>query len=147
MLDSELAKIYGVTTKRLNEQVKRNRERFPQDFMFQLNDTEAGFLRSQFATSKGKGGRRYLPYVFSEHGALMLANVLNSEMAIDASIKVIRAFTHLREMVISHTELSRKLELLEKKYDNQFKAVFDSIKLLMTPPELPRRRIGIRQED
>lgn len=114
LVDSELAKIYGVTTKRLNEQVKRNRERFPQDFMFQLNDIEASFLRSQFATSKAQGGRRYLPYVFTEHGALMLANVLNSETAINASIKVIRAFIHLRKMVISQAELSRKLDTLEK---------------------------------
>jgi phage regulator Rha-like protein len=146
LLDSELAKIYGVTTKRLNEQVRRNRDRFPQDFMFQLNEVEVSFLRSQSATSKGRGGRRYLPFAFTEHGILMLANVLTSETAIGTSIKVIRAFKHLREMVISHVDLSRRLDSIEKQYDSQFKVVFDAIKQLMIPPDLPKRRIGIRND-
>src|SRR5213593_202721 len=99
MLDSDLAAIYGVTTKRLNEQLKRNRPRFPDDFAFQLTLQEFTNLRSQSATSKGRGGRRYLPWVFTEHGALMLANVLNSDVAIQASVRVVRAFVRLRQMV------------------------------------------------
>jgi len=149
MLDSDLAKIYGVSTKHLNQQVKRNLERFPQDFMFQLTEIEEEYLRSQFVTSKpGRGGRRYLPYVFTEHGALMLANVLNSSTAVAASIQVVRAFIRLRQMMISHTELAQKLEALEKKYDSQFKVVFDALKQLMTlPPETPKRRIGFHSEE
>jgi hypothetical protein len=116
MLDSDLAELYGVTTKRLNEQVKRNRQRFPADFMFQLTSDEATNLRSRIATSKqGRGGRRYRPYAFTEHGAIMAASVLNSYRAIEVSIYVARAFVKLREMLRTHKELARKLAELEKR--------------------------------
>ena len=144
MLDSDLAVLYGVTTKRLNEQVRRNAGRFPEDFMFQLTDEETGALRSQFATSnRGRGGRRSRPYVFTEHGAVMLASVLRSETAIQASVYVVRAFVQLREMLASHKDLARKLEDLEKKYDKQFAVVFTAIRQLMEPPPVkPKGRIG-----
>ena len=148
IVDVELAKIYGVTTKHLNQQVKRNLDRFPSDFIFRLTETEEESLRSEFSTLKiGRGGRRYLPYVFTEHGALMLANILNSPTAVASSIQVVRAFINLRQMLASHTELSRKLDALERKYDYQFKAVFDAIRELTVTPEQPRKRIGIKQED
>ena len=138
MLDVDLASLYGVSTKRLNEQVKRNRDRFPDDFMFQLRETEVAILRSQIATSnKRHGGRRTLPYVFTEHGAVMLASVLNSPIAVRASVQVVRAFVRLRELLSTHKELARKLEELEKKYDEQFKVVFEAIRALMEPPEEP----------
>ena len=151
ILDGDLAKLYGVTAKRLNEQVRRNRERFPDDFMFQLtkeefaelkNETGPANLRSQIATSRSHGGRRYLPYAFTEHGAIMAANILNSERAVQASVAVVRAFVRLRQMIASNTELARKLAELEKKYDAQFKVVFDAIRQLMTPPEPKRKQIG-----
>lgn len=144
MLDQDLAKIYGVETKNLNRAVKRNLDRFPSDFMFQLSEQETNFLRSQFGTSKlRRGGRRYIPYVFTEHGALMLANVLNSGTAVDASIQVVRSFVRLREFSISHAELSKKISELERKYDSQFKVVFEAIEQLMTIPEVPGKKIGI----
>ncbi len=142
MLDSDLAEIYGVETKRLNEQVRRNLNRFPPDFMFQLTLAEAANLRSQFATSSSYGGRRYLPYAFTEHGALMLANVLSSERAAQTSVMVVRAFVKLRQMLASNAELARKLAAMEKKYDAQFKIVFDAIRQLMSPPAKPKREIG-----
>jgi phage regulator Rha-like protein len=143
MLDSDLAEIYGVETKRLNEQVRRNLNRFPPDFMFRLTPKEAESLRSQFATSNtGRGGRRYLPYAFTEHGALMLANVLNSERATQTSVQIVRAFVRLRQLLSSNAELARKLESLEKKYDTQFRVVFDAIRQLMTPEPPKRREIG-----
>lgn len=112
--------------------------------MFQLNEKETEFLRFQSGTSnEGRGGRRYLPYVFTEHGALMLANVLNSEIAVEASIQVVRSFVQLREFVVSHSDLSKKLSDLEKRYDSQFKDVFKAIEQLMTVPEIPHKRIGI----
>ncbi len=145
MVDSDLAALYGVTTKRLNEQVKRNNTRFPEDFMFQLTAEEVTALRSQFATSnRGRGGRRYLPYVFTEHGALMLANVLNSPVAVQASIQVVRAFVRLRGILATHKDLARKLEELEKKYDRQFAGVFDAIRQLMAPPKTKQKSIGFR---
>jgi len=145
MLDADLAELYGVTTKRLNEQVKRNASRFPGDFMFQLTPDETRILRSQFATSRsGWGGRRALPYAFTEHGAVMLASVLNSPTAVDASVQVVRAFVRLREILATHKDLARKLEDLEKKYDARFRVVFDAIRKLMAPPERPRRQIGFR---
>ncbi len=149
MLDSELAEIYGVETKRLNEQVRRNLNRFPSDFMFQLTAEEAENLRSQFATSSSYGGRRYLPYAFTEHGALMLANVLNSERAAQTSVQVVRAFVKLRQMLASNAELARKLAAMEKKYDAQFKVVFDAIRQLMSPAAKPKREIGfhVKYED
>ncbi len=129
MLDNDLAELYGVPTKRLNEQVRRNLRRFPDDFMFQLTDEEAVILRSQFATSK-RGGRRYLPYVFTEQGVAMLSTVLNSERAIEVNIAIMRVFVKLREMISSHKDLAKRLDDLEKKYDAQFKVVFDAIRQL-----------------
>jgi hypothetical protein len=147
MLDSDLAQLYGVPTRRLNEQVRRNIARFPADFMFQLTPEEADSLRSQSATSKGgRGGRRYAPLVFTEQGVAMLSSVLKSERAILVNIAIMRAFVKLRELLATHKELARKLEELEQKYDAQFKVVFDAIRQLMTPPEQPRRRIGFRSE-
>ena len=143
MLDADLAGLYGVTTKRLNEQVRRNRSRFPEDFMFQLTSTEAASLRSQIATSnKGRGGRRYAPYAFTEQGVAMLSTVLNSERAIQVNIEIMRAFVHLRQMLASNAQLARKLNALEKKYDAQFRVVFDAIRELMAPPEPKKRKIG-----
>ncbi len=143
MLDSELAEIYGVETRILNQAVRRNINRFPADFMFQLTVAEAESLRSQIVTSnEGRGGRRYLPYAFTEHGALMLANVLNSERAAQTSVQVVRAFVKLRQMLVSNADLARKLASMEKKYDAQFKVVFDAIRQLMSPPTKPRREIG-----
>ena len=144
MLDSDLAKLYGVTTKRLNEQVRRNLSRFPKDFMFQLTESETELLRSQFATSKeGRGGRRYLPYAFTEQGVAMLSSVLNSDRAIQVNIEIMRAFVRLRRMLATHADLARKLEALEKKYDAQFKVVFDAIRQLMAPSEPKKRPIGL----
>jgi ORF6N domain. len=147
MLDADLAELYGVETKRFNEQVRRNSERFPEDFMFQLTAEEFANLRSQIATSNnpvgsptGRGGRRHLPYAFTEHGAIMAASVLNSPRAVETSVQVVRAFVRLRQMLASNAELSRRLSTLEKKYDIQFKAVFDAIRELMTPLEPKKKR-------
>ena len=134
ILDSDLAALYGTSTKRLNEQVRRNSGRFPEDFMFQLTDKEWRNLRSQFAASRSWGGRRYAPRVFTEHGAVMAANVLNNEMAIQMSVAVVRAFVKLRRMALSVEGLARKVEGLEKKYDKQFRVVFDAIRSLMAAP-------------
>jgi phage regulator Rha-like protein len=142
MLDSELAEIYGVETKALNQAVKRNASRFPTDFMFQLTFEEWESLRSQSVTLKRGEHRKYLPNAFTEHGALMLANVLNSERAAQTSVMVVRAFVRLRQLLSSNAELARKLESLEKKYDAQFKVVFDAIRQLMSPPARPKREIG-----
>src|SRR5262245_1957494 len=147
MLDSDLAELYGVATKRLNEQVPRNVNRFPPDFIFQLTRKESKNLRSQIATSSSYGGRRYLPYAFTEHGALMLANILNSERAAQTSVLVVRTFIRLRQMLASNAELARKVEALEKRYDGQFKVVFDAIRRLMSPPEPKRREIGFHVKD
>jgi len=145
MMDSDLAELYGVETKVLNQAVKRNAARFPADFMFRLTSVEADELRrlrSQFVTLKRGEHRKYLPYAFTEHGALMLANVLNSERAAQTSVQVVRAFVRLRQMLASNAELARKLEALEKKYDRQFKVVFDAIRQLISPPVPKRREIG-----
>ena len=145
MLDSDLAELYGVETKALNQAVKRNAGRFPADFMFRLTSTEAEALRrlrSQFVTLKRGEHRKYLPHAFTEHGALMLANVLNSERAAQTSVQVVRAFVRLRQLLSSNAELARKLESLEKKYDTQFRAVFDAIRKLMTTEPPKRREIG-----
>jgi hypothetical protein len=148
ILDSDLARLYGVTTARLNEQVKRNLDRFPLDFMFHLTKEEWESLISQVATSKsGRGGRRKLPSAFTEHGAVMAANVLNSPVAVRASIAVVRAFVRLRQLLVSHEGLARKLDALEKKFekhDAQFRVVFDAIRQLMAPPPTTRRRIGFK---
>jgi hypothetical protein len=145
MLDSDLAELYGVTTKRLNEQVRRNLKRFPSDFMFQSSSKEAESLRSQIATSK-RGGRRYLPYAFTEQGVAMLSSVLNSDRAIEVNIQIMRAFVKLREMIASNKELAKRLDELESKYDEQFKVVFDAIRELMAPAEPKKRKIGFRRE-
>jgi hypothetical protein len=143
ILDVDLAALYGVTTTRLNEQVKRNQDRFPRDFAFRLTKAEFAILMSQFATSRSKhGGRRKLPLAFTEHGAIMAANVLNSKGAVQASVHVVRAFVRLRQMLASNSELAGKLEELERKYDRQFKVVFDAIRQLMRPPEPQRKQIG-----
>lgn len=135
MLDRDLALLYGVETKVLNRAVKRNFQRFPSDFMFQLTADEAEILRCQFGTSKkGRGGRRYLAYVFTEQGVAMLSSVLNSERAILVNIEIMRAFVKLREMLASNVELSRRLDELESKYDKQFRVVFNAIRQLMTTP-------------
>lgn len=148
LLDADLAELYGVTTARLNQQVKRNRERFPDDFMFRLTARELKNLMSQFATSSSRwGGRRKLPLVFTEHGAVMAASVLNSPTAVAASIEVVRAFVRLRRILASHAGLARKLDELEKKvgsHDEKFQMVFEAIRQLMAPPApaAKRRRIG-----
>jgi len=139
MLDADLAELYEVETRRLNEQVRRNSERFPEDFMFQLTTEEFANLKSQFATSSW-GGRRKLPFVFTEHGAIMAASVLNSKRAIETSVQVVRAFAGLRQMLASNAELSRKLVALEKKYDIKFRAVFEAIRELMTPSDPKKKR-------
>jgi len=148
MLDSDLAVLYGVTTKRLNEQVRRNLRRFPSDFMFQLTAEEIESLRSQFATLKtGRGRhRKFLPYVFTEQGVAMLSSVINSKRAIEVNILIMRAFVKLREMLATHKDLAKKMEEMEKKYDEQFKVVFEAIYELMKPPEPSRRRIGFKSE-
>ena len=147
ILDSELARLYGVTTKRLNEQVRRNIDRFPADFMFQLTEDEVEILRSQFATSSDShGGRRYAPFVFTEHGAIMAATVLNTPRAVDMSVQVVRAFVKLREIMTTHKELARKLQDLEQKYDSKFGEVFAAIRELMADyTDRKRRRIGFHE--
>ncbi len=158
MIDSDLAELYGVETKALNRAVKRNIDRFPRDFMFQLGKEEAetllrfqigtSNLKSQTVTSKdGRGGRRYLPYTFTEQGVAMLSSVLRSERAIQVNIQIMRTFAKLRQMIISHKELARKLEKLERKYDAKFRLVFDAIRELMAPPAEPTRKIGFDRHD
>lgn len=146
MLDTDLAILYGVPTKRLNEQVMRNKKRFPSDFMFQLSAEEVERLRSQFATLKpGRGQhRKYRPYAFTEQGVAMLSIVLHSERAIQVNIAIMRAFVQLREMIASNKGLARRLTELEKKYDGQFRIVFEAIRELMTEPQPKSRRIGFK---
>jgi hypothetical protein len=151
MLDSDLASLYGVTTKRLNEQVRRNLSRFPSDFMFRLTVSEAEDLRSQIATSRsGHGGRRHLPFAFTEHGAVMLASVLNSPQAVETSVFVVRAFVKLRELASTHRILADKLTELERrvgKHDESIRSLVTAIRQLMSPPEPKRRRIGFHKEE
>jgi hypothetical protein len=143
MLDEDLAVLYEVKTKTLIQAVKRNVERFPSDFMFQLTREEERSLRSQFVTSKGgRGGRRYLPYAFTEQGVAMLSSVLRSSRAVQVNIEIMRAFVRLRRILASHADLARKLATMERKYDAQFKVVFDAIRELMIPPEPKRRKLG-----
>ena len=142
ILDSDLATLYGVTVKRLNEQVRRNVDRFPEHFMFRLTESEWTLLRSQNATSNSRGGRRYMPYAFTEHGSIMAATVLNSLQAIQMSITLVTAFVKLRRMALSVESLARKVAALEAKYDASFSVVFDAIRDLMQPPVPPRKRIG-----
>ncbi len=139
MLDSDLAELYGVETKVLVQAIKRSLERFPDDFMFQLNEDEFEILRSQIVTSKGRGGRRYRPYAFTEQGVAMLSSVLNSKRAVQVNIEIMRAFVCLRRILGTHKELARKLNELENKYDGQFKIVFEAIRRLMLPQQIRRK--------
>ncbi len=141
LLSRQLAELYGVETKVLNQAVARNRERFPDDFMFQLSKEELENLKSQIVTSSW-GGVRVAPYAFTEQGVAMLSSVLNSDRAVHVNIEIMRAFVKLRQMLSSNVELARKLESLEKKYDEQFKVVFDAIRQLMSPAARPKREIG-----
>jgi hypothetical protein len=156
MFDADLAALYGITTGRFNEVVRRNLARFPQDFMFQLTDEEHTALRSQFAISNiGRGGRRYLPYVFTEHGAIMAAMVLNSTRATEVSVYVVRAFVQLRDTLIAHKELAQRLDELESRierklstHDQIITGILDAIRQLMAPPEPRKKRpIGFLHND
>ncbi|MDP2878483.1 MAG: ORF6N domain-containing protein [Sulfuricella sp.] len=145
MLDVDLAALYGVETRVLVQAVKRNIRRFPDDFMFQLTDDEWAILKSQFVISKGRGGRRYAPYAFTEHGALMLASVLNSERAVEISILVVRAFVRLRELLANNKELANRLEDMERKlttHDQAITGLIDAVRQLMAPPVKKKRSIG-----
>ncbi len=145
IIDADLAVLYDVPTKALNQAVKRNSKRFPADFMFTLNQEEFENLRFHFGTSSQWGGRRYFPYAFTEQGVAMLSSVLHSGRAIEVNIMIMRAFVKLREMIASNKDLARRLDGLEKKYDTQFKVVFEAIRELMKPPKLPvppKRKIG-----
>jgi hypothetical protein len=149
LLDETLAELYGVPVKALNQAVKRNIERFPDDFMFQLTSDEGANLRSQTVTSRtaGHGGRRSEPYAFTEQGVAMLSSVLRSEQAVRVNIEIMRAFVRMRRVMQEHAELAKKLSQLERKYDGQFRLVFDAIRDLMTPPVKPKGRIGFKGGD
>ena len=142
MVDTDLADVYGVPTKRLNEQVKRNAGRFPEDFAFRITTEEKLELVAKCDRFSRLKHSTAFPLAFTEHGAIMAANVLNSQRAIEASVYVVRAFVKMREVLASHKELVRRLDEMEGKYDAQFKVVFDAIRGLMEPPAKPRRRIG-----
>lgn len=145
MLDEDLAFLYGVETKLLTRAVRRNRQRFPADFMFQLTAQEHAALRIQIGTSNpGRGGRRYRPYAFTEEGVAMLSSVLRSPRAVKVNIEIMRAFVRLRAILATHADLARKLAALERKYDSQFRVVFDAIRELMAPPPRTKRPIGFR---
>jgi hypothetical protein len=160
MLDVDLAKLYGVTTKALNQAVKRNSKWFPSDFMFQLTKAEhenirskivttsqrRNLLRSQFVTSNPRGGTRYFPYAFTEQGVAMLSSVLRSERAVEVNIAIMRTFVQLRRLMDSNSHLARKIESLEKKYDEKFATVFAAIKQLIAPPMPAKKRIGFHPE-
>jgi len=141
LLDADLAVLYEVETKALTRAVRRNQERFPEDFMFQMSKEEFEDLRSQSGASSQWGGRRYLPYAFTEQGVAMLSSVLRSKRAVQVNIQIMRAFVQLRRMVAGQADLARDLVALEKKYDAQFKVVFDAIRKLMTPPEPETKRV------
>ena len=144
MLDRDLAQLYGVETRVLNQAVRRNIKRFPPDFMFRLTPKEWLSLRSQIVILEGRGKHpKYMPFAFTEHGILMLSSVLNSEKAIQVNIQIMRTFSRLREMAFSYKRLKEKIENLESKYDKQFRVVFEALRsLLEPPPEEPKRRIG-----
>jgi hypothetical protein len=144
MLDSDLAPLYQVETGRLNEAVRRNLRRFPEDFMFQLTAEETDRLRSEIAISKiGRGGRRYLPYAFTEQGVTMLSCVLNSDIAIDVNINIMRAFVQIRRIGMSVIDLKRKIDSMERKYDHNFKIVFDALRQLIAPTPVPAKKVKI----
>jgi hypothetical protein len=143
IFDSDLAALYGVQPRILNQAVARNRRRFPDDFMFRLTNREYEALRSQIVTTKkGRGGRRYLPYAFTEQGVAMLSSVLRSPRAVEVNIAIMRTFVQLRRLMESNRDLARKIEALEKKYDEQFAVVFAAIKELIAPPAPVRTQIG-----
>ena len=147
LLDADLAALYGVATRVLVQAVHRNRQRFPEDFMFQLSEEELARLRSQVGISNpGRGGRRYRPYAFTEQGVAMLSSVLRSARAVQVNIEIIRAFVRLRQLLTSHADLARHLDELEQKYDAQFKVVFEAIWQLMAPPTRQQRQIGFQRE-
>lgn len=145
MLDKDLAVLYGVETFNLNKAVKRNLDRFPADFMFQLNNEEFKNLIFHFGISSW-GGTRKLPYAFTENGVAMLSSVLKSKRAVHVNIQIMRTFTKIREFLATHQELQKKMDEMEKKYDNKFKIVFEVIKQLLTPPETKKRKIGFGRE-
>ena len=147
MLDRDLAELYGVEVKQLKRQVKRNQDRFPADFMFELSKGEYDALRSQFGTLKRGEHSKYLPYAFTEQGVAMLSSVLRSTRAVQVNIEIMRAFVRLRQILASNAQLARKLDALEKKYDAQFKVVFEAIRELMRPPTPKRRKIGFLVEE
>lgn len=145
MLDADLAALYGVETKMLTRAVRRNRARFPPDFMFQLTAEEDASLRIQFGSSKpGRGGRRYLPFAFTEQGVAMLSSVLRSPRAVLVNVEIVRAFVRLRRLLATNADLARRLATLEKRYDSKFRLVFDAIRELMAPPKKKKRPIGFR---
>jgi phage regulator Rha-like protein len=146
LLDSDLAELYGVEVKQLKRQVRRNINRFPEDFMFQLQKEENESLRSHFGTLKRGEHAKYLSYAFTEQGVAMLSSVLNSDRAIEVNIQIMRAFVKLREMLLTHKDLARKLADMEKKYDSQFKVVFDTIRQLMSPTVPKKGTIGFGRE-
>jgi len=145
LLDADLAEMYGVETRTLVQAVKRNAERFPEDFMFQLDTDEFEALNEHFGDAGRWGGRRYAPFAFTEQGVAMLSGILNSKRAVQVNIEIMRAFVRFRRMLSTHEELARKLDALERKYDEQFKVVFDAIRQLMIPPASNKAgRIGFR---
>lgn len=147
MLDSDLAELYEVTTGNLNKAVKRNINRFPSDFMFQLNKKEYDSLRFQFGILKRGQHSKYLPFAFTEHGVAMLSSVLNSQKAIDVNLAIIRAFIMLRQMAIGQKDVLKKIKELEKKYDKNFEEVYEALNLLLSPPNPPRKKVGYKHYD
>jgi len=146
MLDRDLAELYGVETKRLKEQVRRNIERFPEDFMLELSRDEHENLRSQIATSSW-GGSRYAPMAFTEHGVLMLSSVLKSDKAIQVNIQIMRAFTKLRQLVLGNAELRKEIEELRSETENKFQIVFQTLDQLLTVEEVPKKKIGFTAKE
>ncbi|HWZ22359.1 MAG TPA: ORF6N domain-containing protein [Cytophagaceae bacterium] len=150
MLDSDLAEMYGVETKRLKEQVRRNATRFPKDFMFELTKKEVHFLRSQIATLENSQHYKYLPFVFTEHGVLMLSSILNSERAIEVNIQIMRIYTKLKEILLTHKDILLKVEQMEKnlgKQDEKIKAIFDYLKQFIKEKNVPIPKIGFKRSN
>lgn len=147
MVDSDLAALFGVTTKALNQAVKRNKNRFPADFMFKLSLEEKKEVVTICDHLSRLRFSPVLPYAFTEHGVLMLANVLNSERAVNVSVQIVRTFVRLRETLYAHAELTKRIDEMEKKYDKQFRIVFDAVRQLMTTPDQPRKKIGFHLKE